>query len=337
MVQKLARFVSPVALAVVFAPLGACTIDAPSEEAESEFREAVPAGDSVRLDGPESTTASGMEAAASTRGTMAPSAGQPAFWYTFTRNVRDGVNAVTAVVLVSVWAVVHTTPTELDEDHAVFGPFEGDALDPVRYRLTVTRIGEHHFRYVLEGQAKAAGAGSAFLTVLDGDGHSKKSPSHGDGAFTLDLDNARILDPSRHADDAGTVTIEHDLPADIGRRRNALPRFVSANIQAAGGEWLEIHSAANEDGTGSLDLTGSVDIDESHATLPEAISVQSRWRSTGAGRSDIEFAGGDVPLEYDPVTAVECWGTDFTRVYYVDSAGLAPTEGVSGECAYEAP
>src|SRR5262245_54849153 len=49
MVQKLARFVSPVALAVVFSPLGACTIDAPSDEAESEFREAVPAGDTVRL------------------------------------------------------------------------------------------------------------------------------------------------------------------------------------------------------------------------------------------------------------------------------------------------
>jgi len=337
MVRKLVRFVPPISLALAFVPLGGCTIDAPADEAESEFREAVPAQSSVRLDGPESTSGSGMDAAASSRGTMAPSAGAPAYWYTFTRNVRDGVNAVTAVVLVSVWAVVHSPPTELDEDQAVFGPYEGDALDPVRYRLTVSRIGEHHFRYLLEGQAKAAGTDSAFLTVLDGDGYSRKSDLHGDGSFMLDLDNARILDPSQHVDDTGSVTIEHDLPADVGRRRNALPRFVSANVQAENGEWLDIHSAANEDGTGSLTLTGSVDTDDTHATLPEAISVQSRWRSTGAGRSDISIAGGDVPVEFDPVTAVECWGTDFTRVYYADSAGFAATEGMSGECAYDGP
>lgn len=338
MTSQLVRFVSPIALAALASTFAGCAMNTADEEG-TEFREAVPAKDSVSLDGPEGSAAGSMGAEAGSRGWLAAGSGapSPAYWYTFTRNVRDGVNVVTGAVLVSVWAVVHTRPSELSEDEAVWGPYEGDALEPVRWRLTVTRVGEHHFRYVLDGQSKAGGADSDFLPVLDGDGYSKKSELHGDGAFTLNLDNARVLDPGRHADDSGSVTITHDLPADVGRRRDALPRFVTASVQAASGEWLEIQSSANEDRTGSLGLTGSVDLDDSHATLREDISVESRWRSTGAGRSDIEFAGGDLPADADPVTAVECWGTDFARVFYADSVDYAPSEGSEAECAYSAP
>jgi hypothetical protein len=337
MMSPLVRFVSPLALFALASTFAGCAMNADDEG--NEFKEAVPARGTVSLDGPEASASGDVGTEAGSRGLLAADSGAPApaYWYTFTRNVRDGVNVVTGVVLVSVWAVVHTRPSELGEDEAVWGPYEGDALDPVRWRLTVTRVGEHHFRYVLDGQAKAAGTGSAFLTVLDGDGYSKKSDLHGDGAFTLNLDNAKVLDPGRHADDSGSVTITHDLPSDIGRRRNALPRFVTAAVHAGSGEWLEIQSSANEDGTGSLFLQSSVDIDDTHATLREDISVESRWRSTGAGRSDIELAGGDLPAEADPVTAVECWGTDFARVFYADSVDFAPSEGSEAECAYSAP
>jgi hypothetical protein len=337
MTSPLVRFVSPVALVAVASALGACTVQAEDDEG-TEFREAVPLKSSVSLDGPESSAGATVGMEAGTRGVLAAGVGapEPASWYTFTRNVRDGVNVVTGVVLVSVWAIVHTRPSELDEDQAVWGPYDGDALDPVRFRLTVTRIGEHHFRYVLDGQAKAAGSDSAFLTVLDGDGYSRKSELHGDGTFRLNLDNARALDPARHAGDSGSVTITHDLPADIGRRRNALPRFVGASIDPGTGEWLEIQSRANEDGTGSLALQGLLDLDDSHATLREEISVESRWRATGAGRADIELSGGDLPEDADPVTAVECWGADFGRVYYADSVDFAPSAGSEAECAYGA-
>lgn len=336
MISKLARFVSPVAFLTAASTFGGCAVSAEDEGAE--FREAVPVKGSVSLDGPESSAAGDVGTEAGTRGLLGADTGAPppAYWYSFTRDVRDGVNVVTGVVLVSVWAVVHTPPSELGEDQAVWGPYEGDALDPVRWRLTVTRVGEHHFRYVLDGQAKAAGEGSAFLTVLDGDGYSKKSDLHGDGTFALNLDNARTLDPARHAEDSGSVTVTHDLPADIGRRRNALPRVVTASVQAGNGEWLEIQSSANSDGTGSLSLQGFVDLDDSHATLREDVSVESRWRATGAGRSDIELSGGDVPVDADPVKAVECWGTNFARVFYADSVDFAPSEGSEAECAYGA-
>ena len=329
--MNLLRHTSTLAFVLAATALSGCS--AHQEDETSEFKEALPEQGSVNVDGPDGRTDMGTQSA--TFGTQASgAASDPAYWYGFTRDVRDGVNVVTAVVLVSVWAVVHTAPSELDADHAVFGPYEGDALEPARYRLTVTRIGEHHFRYVLEGQKKSGGD---YLSVLDGDGYSRASESHGDGEFVLDLDNAKRLDPTRHAADSGTVTIAHDLPRDVGRRYDALPRTLTATVAPGADASLVITSTAREDHTGELDVTAHVDIDDSHATALEDVSIVSRWRATGAGRADVGISGGDVPAEgFASVTAVECWGTDFSRVYYADSADIEPTEGNAAECAYDA-
>ena len=324
-----ALFLSGLALAF----LGGCNLE--KTEDVDQFREAVPTADSVAVDGPDTTGTSDRKAASGSRGALAeaPAASAPAFWYTFTRDVRDGVNVVTAAVLVTVSFVVHTEPTNIEENEAVWGPYDGDALDPVTWKLTVTRIGDHHYRYVVDGRKKADKS-SRFLTVLSGDGYDRQSPSHGDGAFTLDLDNAKLLDPSRHADDAGTVTIVHDLPADIGRRVDALPRTITATVDPNSGETLVIGSTANTDHTGSLDVTAFVDIDDVKDGVNENVSIGSRWRATGAGRSDISIAGGSLPENLPVVTATECWGEDFGRVFYQDSIDLSPAEGDPALCAY---
>ncbi len=325
------RYASPLSFALAATALSGCTVQ---KEDPSEFQEALPTVGSVNVDGPDGARADARTAAGMS-GTLAEGdAGEPAFWYTFTRDLRDGVNVVTAVVLVSVWAVVHLEPSEIDEEHAVFGPYEGDALDPVRYRLTVTRIGAHHFRYVLQGQKKSGGE---YLNVLDGDGYSKKSALHGDGQFVLDLGNAKVLDPSRHQNDSGQVTIVHDLPEDLGPRRDALPRTITAILAPEGEAEVTITSIAREDHTGEIDVSAHVDIDDEKTTALEDVSVVSRWRETGAGRSDIGITGGDLPASgFAGVTAVVCWGTDFTRVYYTDSAGINPPEGNASECVYDA-
>jgi hypothetical protein len=229
--------------------------------------------------------------------------------------------------------VVHTEPSSVDDNEAVWGPYEGDALDPVAYRLTVTRIGDHRYRYVVEGRRKADKSGR-FLTVLDGEGYDRQSPSHGDGKFTLDLDNSRILDPGRHENDSGTVTVVHDLPRDIGRRVDALPRSITAAVDPETGETLVVGSVANADRTGSLDVAGMVDIDEVKDGVNETVAIASRWSATGAGRSDITISGGSLPATVSEVTATECWSTDFARVFYEDSVDAQPTEGDPSFCAF---
>ena len=326
------RYASPLAFVLAAIALPGCA----AEKTESnEFQEALPEQGSVNVDGPDGARAD-AGTAAGMRGTLADGAtSDPAFWYTFTRDLRDGVNVVTGVVLVSVWAIAHTEPAEIDDDHAVWGPFEGDSLDPARYRLTITKIGEHHFRYVLAGQKKSGGD---YLSVLDGDGYSRASDSHGDGQFVLDLAKAKVLDPSRHRDDSGSVTIVHDLPSDVGRRRDALPRTITATVSPEGGASLSIMSQANEDHTGELDLDAHGDISDTHDTALEDVRLVSRWANTGAGRADIGISGGDLPASgFDAVSVVECWGMDFSQVFYTDSAGIKPTVGAASECVYSAP
>jgi hypothetical protein len=328
-----AELVPGIVLALAF--LGGCALD--QNDDVDQFRQAVPSADAVAVDGPDTTGASSRRAASGARGALAeaPAGNAPAYWYTFSRDVRDGVNAVTAVILVTVSSVVHTEPSSVSEDQAEWGPYEGDALDPVAWKLTVTRIGDHHYRYVVAGRRKAD-QGGTFLTVLSGDGYDRQSESHGDGSFTLDLDAEKRLDPGRHADDSGTVTIEHDLPRDIGRRVDALPRFISATVASNTGETLGITSMANSDHTGSLSVTAFVDIDDVKDGVNEDVAVESRWRETGAGRSDITIAGGSLPAEIPVVEATECWGEDFGRVYYDDSLDSpdSPTVGDEALCAY---
>jgi hypothetical protein len=318
-------------LAVAF--LGGCSLENTAEV--DQFREAVPSADSVAVDGPDTTRTGDRSAASGARGALAATPGKPnpAYWYTFTRDVRDGVNAVTAAILVTVGFVVHTEPTTVEQDRAVWGPYDGDALDPVAWRLTVTRIGDHHYRYEVEGRRKSDKTG-AFVGVLEGDGYDRQSPSHGDGTFVLDLDHAKLLDPSRHEGDSGTVTIVHDLPRDIGRRVDALPRTITATVTPNTGESLVIGSVASADRTGSLDVTAVVDIDDVKDGLNEDVAIASRWRATGAGRSDITIAGGSLTGEPAEVLATECWGEDFGRIFYTDSIASKPTEGDESLCAF---
>lgn len=312
--------------------VAACTLE--KEDAADEYREAVPKAEAVSVDGPASSGGS-LETAASSRGALAVG-DETARWYRFTRDLRDGVNGVTAVILGSVAWVIHTEPTEVTEGKAVWGPYPAEGLDPVSWRLTVTRIGEHHYRYVLDGRPKASTSEADFLTVLDGDGYGKQSEQHGDGSFIVNLDNAKELDPSRHRDDSGTLRIEHELPRDISRHVGALPRFITADITPKGGQWLSVTSSAFEDGTGAIDLSGLVDIDDA-GTLPEDVSIRSRWQRTGAGRSDIGISGGDVPAAFSPATAAECWNDGFARVYYESSFEEPGSVGDPAACAYGAP
>lgn len=325
---------------LVVAALPGCMLE--KEDDGAEYREAVPLREAMIVAGPE--TGQGDRSATSvgdTRRALAdgPAARGPyARWYAFTRVVRGGVNGVTAAVLGSVWAVVHSEPSSIENGEATWGPYT-EALEPVTYRFRVTRVDDGVYDYVLEGRPKTASEGGEYLAVLTGRGYGKRHDKHGEGDFTIDLNTARRLDPFAHADDSGSVRIVHQLPRDITSGGDALPRTLVAEVKpdpAVNPESFSVTSTANEDGTGSLRVDAVGDVDDSKATELEDIMVDSRWRADGAGRADIDIAGGDVPAEPGVVTAVECWGADFMRSYYSDSLDIEPVEGDASACVYEA-
>ena len=92
------------------------------------FREAIPEADAVAMPGPETSAEASSRAAsagpterAQTTGSGAPN-GPWAKYYGVTRELRDGVRSVTGVVLGAVWIIVHTEPSSVGNDEAIWGP-----------------------------------------------------------------------------------------------------------------------------------------------------------------------------------------------------------------------
>jgi hypothetical protein len=330
------RFViAALVLSAASAGLAGCMLE--KQDDGDEFREAVPKREAVVVAGPDQDGAADSSAASVTTQAAEPWTGGPySKWYGFTRVVRAGVNVVTAAVLGSAWVIVRTEPSSVEDGEAVWGPYT-DALEPVTYRFRVTRVADAEYDYVLEGRPKASSSDSDYVAVLKGHGYGKRHDQHGEGEFTIDLDAARELDPFAHGDDSGTVRVVHHLPRNM-KDGDYLPRTIVAEVEpdpALNPESFAVTSTANEDGTGSLHVTASADIDDSKTTELENIAVDSRFRADGAGRADISISGGDIPADPGMLTAVECWGADFMRSYYSDSLELEPTEGEPSACVYD--
>jgi hypothetical protein len=316
--------------------LSGCVLE--KKDDASRFREAIPEADKVAVSGPEDGQASGSASGQSIQSDEPWANGPWAKWYGFTRYVRHGVNTVTGVVLGSVWIIVHTEPTSVADKEAIWGPYT-DSLEPASYRFRVTEVAEGEYDYTLEGRAKQSQNDSDYRAVLSGHGYGKGHASHGDGWFKIDLDTAKALDPFNYkSDESGTIKVTHDLPPNITKNLFAQPRTVTAEVYpTTSDQWFKATSHSEADGTGTLLVDAFADTDDSNMTQNENISILSEWNGTGAGRADISIDGGDVPSSMGTVKAVECWGSDFYRVYYQDSVDYEATEGDATMCAFSEP
>ena len=327
--------------AVLVGVMPACALQ--KKDDADRFREAIPQAKHVVVPGPEGEPQGDQNAASLEPGQRAQSHdghwadGPWAKFYGFTREVRDGVNHASGGVLGVVWLIVRTQPSSVEGDEAIWGPYS-DALEPATWRFRIREVADDEYDYFLEGRPKSSSSDGDFKPVISGKGWAKGHAQHGDGYFEMDLDAGRALDPFDYEDESGKVKVTHDLPPNITTNIAALPRTIRAEIRpSASSQWFDITSLAREDGTGTLDVEAFADTDDSHVTRPEDLHIESRWRNTGAGRADIAFSGGDVPVALGVVTAVECWGSDFARVYYSDSVNYQPLEGNASACAYGDP
>lgn len=287
------------------------------------FREAVPQSDDVALKVPGGQAAGGTKAKGLHFTTNGAAPGS-ARYYRFTRDLTGAVDFGTAVILGGIWLIVHSEPTTIDAKHAVWGPGQGNALDPVVWRFTVTEVGNQEYDYALEGRPKAGGDGD-FLAVLKGHGYGKSRAEHRTGWFLADNEAFRKLDPD-HGHDTGTTKVTFDL--------TRLPAAIKVELRPGGDKgWSDVTVAHESGGAGSVEITGQSDIDDSKATKLEDIHVLSRWTTAGSGRADLQMKNGDLPRQVD---ASECWSESFARVFYKDSIDYEPAYGDAAACALPA-
>src|SRR5688572_7839959 len=125
--MRTVRFASLLLTSLVFGSFAAGCAIKPDDS--DRFREAIPTQEQVALRIPGAEAAStGSVGKASLRIKTDPGSGtltgadSTARYYRFTRDMTNAVDFGTAVILGSVWAIVHTTPTSIDDKTAVWGP-----------------------------------------------------------------------------------------------------------------------------------------------------------------------------------------------------------------------
>jgi hypothetical protein len=250
--------------------------------------------------------------------------------YIVTRTVSGVVNGGGALVLALVKAVVAHPPTSLGANSAVWGPWKGGALDPLSYKVTVTKVADHQFTYVFGARPKADD-NAAFTTILSGnhtaavDGAGDPVEGFGKGSFTLDWD-ARATLPAPDKDVGKATYVYSRMSPTATVEVDAQFRQVKDDQRPGVRVDLDYLYRATPGAGGSMEF-----VHERPANLLDTggrWAVKSRWSEAGAGRSDIKASGGALPAG-TTVMASECWNTGFASAFL--SASWAPAGGYGDE------
>ncbi|MBC7976141.1 MAG: hypothetical protein H7138_14310, partial [Myxococcales bacterium] len=139
------------------------------------------------------------------------SLGQLANWYVSTREISRSLNGGSAWVLGLIHTIVRFPVTTVSGDTYTWGPWS-DALEPAEYKLDVRVVGDGTYTYQLSGRSKTA-ANAAFEVVIDGTSDPRAGELAGNGAFLIDFDAGRRVNPLDSDDARGTMDVRYDLAA----------------------------------------------------------------------------------------------------------------------------
>jgi hypothetical protein len=320
-----------VACASCFALAATIVACHPQNQAGSEFATGVPRSETVAMSVP------GTDARALTiEGSRYALEGQTAEWYTVTRTVSGPLNGVALTVGALVRLVTNYPATTVTLNSAVWGPWQGP-LDPIEWKVTITRVALHQYQYKFEGRDKHDAA-AAFVTVLSGvhspglDALGDEMEGFGTGTFTLDW-NARATLPAPDLN-VGTAnyTYDHMAPAAVV---NISAKFRQIKDDKQPGKLVDADYAfvQNPAAEGSMDFIYNVPADA--VSAGGLAKVRSRWLWSGAGRSDVSVVPTNLNLTY---TVSECWDIHYTSIYKSVPLSTSATDNYGSEssCAFTA-
>ncbi len=249
-------------------------------------------------------------------------------YYVTTRNVTEGVNGIITAILGTVGYVTTLTPSWTDdtETQAMWGPYSDSGLDPVETGLWVRMEDDESYTWALFNIPAGGSLETDAVAIVAGVVDAGSTRDDATGQFYVDFTMANSMDPAVGLTGQWGVQYAYD-PDGV-----AAVAMADDYGYAAGGDLVDAVYAYNEDyeGSGEMDLAWLADID--NAGTDELATMHSRWAADGQGRGDVQVAGGS--LGSNVVSASECWGSSFTRVYYTDSYGIEATEGEESACAY---
>jgi hypothetical protein len=318
--------------------------------ADSEYSDALPSSDQVAIKVPQSAAQLNKMSASDGLGAQASALlGATSELYQITWGVSASVNTGTVLILGALHLIALQAPTSRTATSRTWGPYAPGGLDPMSYRMVVTKLADGHFGYSLDASSRLAADPSQFLPLVDGEVTRGVKPGTGKGTMVLHFDNRRQLVPEACED--GTLAFDFDTTSDPVRNDVTLHQFANANpknalcnrekpVEAA------YHFDQDSAGSGNFVFSFTKDMVQpagQSVAADENVTIRSRWQGSGAGRSDILVEGADVDAALaaaslpGPVTASQCWDTRFQTVFEASSPAqldMFPNDGVSSACAF---
>ena len=296
----------------------------PKDEQGSEFAAGVPRASTVAMAVP------GSDAKALTvEGSSYALLGQTAEWYVTTRAVTFTVNGSAWAVGALVKLVTDYPATSVTLDSAVWGPWQGP-LDPIEWKVTITRVAPHQYQYKFEGRDKHDQT-AAFVTVLSGahspglDAQGREMEGFGTGSFTLDWNTRATLPQPDTNVGTANYTYDHMDPAAVV---TITAKFRQVKDDKQPDKLVDVDYAfvQNPGADGSMDFLYDV---PANATSAGGLGkVRSRWLWSGAGRSDVSVTTTDTTLTY---TVSECWDTNYVGVFKSVPLSSSATDNYGSE------
>ncbi|MSP61869.1 MAG: hypothetical protein EXR72_16355 [Myxococcales bacterium] len=317
---------------------------------DSEFVDAVPNAQAVTIAVP----AGGMKAGTSEEGLGRSDEallGTISEYYQITYGVSTGVNAAALGMIGLVHTIVHQPSTRATATSRTWGPWTPGGLDPLTYRVVVTKLAAGQFSFSIEGRARASKSDGDYLPFLDGMANRGLTAGTGKGTMTLHFDNARKLRPE--SCEQGTIAFAFDNTQAAATLDVMFHAFANRNPQNKlckdeTPTEAVYHYDRTEGGAGNFVFSFRSNIHKAIEAKPalEEVSIRSRWQATGEGRSDFRIGGTEVAadlakagLKETAVTASQCWDGSFKTVYETSApsqVGLIATAGISDKCAFPA-
>jgi hypothetical protein len=305
---------------------------------DAEYAAAIPKAEEVAINVPSKSGSAALGQAIT---------GQPSEFYAISFAVSSGINLGTAGLLGIVALITVHPSTSQTANSRTWGPSTPGGLDPLTYRLVVTKLATKHFSFSLEARPRASTSDADFLAMFDGEVTEGAVSGTGKGTMSLHFDNRRMLVPTQCEngtvsfvfDDTGSPVTNDVTLADFGNANAAnpicghdAPAQASYHFQQATGGAGMFTFSAHRDAHNLTSDTGAENMD-----------IQSRWQADGAGRADVTISGTQITADLNaagltgPVSATQCWSSSFLTVYETSTPpqiNILPTDGNASACAF---
>jgi len=278
------------------------------EDPAQQYRDAMPKAQAVQVGTPDSdaTTANALGLETNALGDSRATQSEYAIMsYYLARTMNGGVG----FTLRFLQYVTAFPATSCDDASCTWGPWLDDnGLN--RWKLTVEKVADGGFAYVLAGQ-RGSDTAAPWESIIAGTAYPVDR-DHGSGSFTIDFEAEARLDHGGQwqQHDFGHIDVTYDNTHDVS---------IAANfIDAVNSDPLDPHPLNAAYSFQRAASGGTLQIAFENLTTTEVVSLDTRWSPGGAGRSDAHYNGPDGVGGRVDYYASECWAgaaQDYAEVY----------------------